>query len=67
VRGSSLKQNINHLQDRNWGPTETLVVAACWETVMKLSLLYLLITTIAMLAHFGAHQPAKSPADEATI
>ena len=34
---------------------------------MKLSLLYLLITTIAMLAHFGAHQPAKSPADEATI
>jgi hypothetical protein len=34
---------------------------------MKLSLLYLLITTIAMLAHFGARQTAESPADETTI
>ncbi len=34
---------------------------------MKLSLLYLLITTIAMLAHFGARKTAKSDADDASI
>jgi hypothetical protein len=34
---------------------------------MKLVLLYLLITTIAMLAHLGAPRAAKTPADEAAI
>ena len=34
---------------------------------MKLSLLYLLITTIAMLAHLGARQTAKSETDVASI
>jgi hypothetical protein len=34
---------------------------------MKLSLLYLLITTIAMLAHFGARRTAKSEADGAAV
>jgi hypothetical protein len=34
---------------------------------MKLSLLYLLITTIAMLAHFGGRRTAKSQADDASI
>ena len=34
---------------------------------MKLSLLYLLITTIAMMAHFGARETAKSQADDASI
>jgi hypothetical protein len=34
---------------------------------MKLSLLYLLITTIAMLAHFGARQTAKAKADSAAV
>jgi len=67
VRGSSLKQNINHEQDRNRGLAETLVAAVCRGTTMKLSLLYLLITTIAILAHFGARRTAKSPADDASI
>jgi hypothetical protein len=34
---------------------------------MKLSLLYLLITTIAMLAHFGARRTAKPETDDASI
>jgi hypothetical protein len=34
---------------------------------MKLALLYLLITTIAMLAHFGARQTAKAEADKAPV
>ena len=34
---------------------------------MKLSLLYLLITTIAMMAHFGARETAKSKADDASV
>lgn len=34
---------------------------------MKLTLLYLLITTIAMLAHFGAQRAAKTQSDEASV
>ncbi len=34
---------------------------------MKLALLYLLVTAISMLAHFGARQTAKSEADDATV
>lgn len=34
---------------------------------MKLSLLYLLITTIAMLAHFGARETAESKADDTSV
>jgi hypothetical protein len=34
---------------------------------MKLALLYLLIATIAMLAHIGAQQTAKTETDEAPV
>jgi hypothetical protein len=34
---------------------------------MKLYLLYLVIATIAMLAHFGARRTAKSQAEDASI
>jgi hypothetical protein len=44
-----------------------LVAKADREAIMKLVLLYLVIATIAMLAHLGARQTAKLAADEATI
>lgn len=34
---------------------------------MKLSLLYLLIATIAMLAHYGAQKSAKTGADKPAV
>jgi len=34
---------------------------------MKLYLLYLLIATIAMLAHFGARQTAATKTDESAV
>ena len=37
------------------------------EGPMKLYFLYLLIASIAMLAHFGARQAAESTTDEASV
>jgi hypothetical protein len=44
-----------------------LVTDAVEEAVMKLVLLYLVIATIAMLAHLGARQTAELLADQTPI
>jgi len=55
------------MRGRNRTRAEKLIADASWEAVMKLVLLYLVIATIAMLAHLGARQTAELLSGEAPI
>ena len=59
------QQSVNQTRDRNQGGPET-----CSETrgpVMKLYFLYLLIASIALLAHLGARKQIETETEKAPV